>query len=130
HVGPREALADLLRLGVVRRAAAGKFDGAMPFGISGRVDEDRRRIVLQSHATTESPDRASLARVEEVLGEPGWEFYWDHSSLADPVSYRVFRSRSLDLPTPPGPTRLRVLDWLARYRPRHVGDAVAPTLES
>jgi hypothetical protein len=128
HVGPREALADLLRLGVVRRARAGKFDGAQPFGISGHVDEGRRRVVLQSHGPMASPDAASLSRVEEALGEPGWEFYWDHSGVGEPISYPVFRRRSLELPTSSGPTRLRVLDWLARYRPRHVADAVAPTL--
>jgi len=128
HVGPREALTDLLRLGVVRRARAGKFDGAQPFGITGQVDEERRRVVLQSHPAAVSTDPGSLRRVEEVLGEPGWEFYWDHSGVRERVSYPVFRHRSLELPTRTGPTPLRALDWLARYRPRHVADAVAPTL--
>src|SRR5262249_23999584 len=128
HVGPRDALSDLLRLGVVRRTRAGKFDGGRPFGISGQVDEERRRVVLRSHAGRTTDDADSLERVIEALSDPGWEFYWDHTGVAGPVSYPIFRRRSLELPASSGPIRLRVLDWLARYRPTHVAEAVAPTL--
>jgi hypothetical protein len=124
HVGPREALADILRLAVVRRAQAGKFGSAGAFSVTSSLDEEHRRVILESRTSPGDGNPDQLDRLGELLRQPGWEFYWDHSRVGRAVSYPVLRGRSLELPLPPGPTRLRALDWLARYRPDHVAAAL------
>ncbi|MDQ2984958.1 MAG: hypothetical protein M3R70_13710 [Actinomycetota bacterium] len=126
HVSPRQALSDLLALGVLRRTKAGKFNGAPPFEVSAEVDTERQRLVIRSHASAPLGEEGlSPARLADLLEERGWEFLWDHSDVGTPVAYPVVRSHSVELPQGRGPTALPVLNWLARYRPRDVAAALA-----
>ena len=123
HVSPRGALADLFCLGAMRRAArTGEYRAR------AELDEERRQLVLRSYAPEEAPTNGAPTPDElaALFHEPGWEFLWDHSRIATSTSVPLIGSRRLELPLPAGPHRLPSLDWIARTRPRHVADALAP----
>jgi hypothetical protein len=131
HVAPRRALADFMALAAIHRAKAGKFDGLPPFDVSVDVDADRRRFVLRSHADDrldggEPPTVEELASLLERGG--GWEFFVDHSEVGPSLTYPLIRSKAVEVPLRAGPSSLSALNWLARYRPRHVAAALSPVL--
>jgi hypothetical protein len=132
HVSPRRALADLLCVGTVRRAQAGKASGRVSFTVTAEVDEGERRLLLRSHrqgADALRPAESSPEGLEMVLREAAWQFFWDHSSVGTDVTYPLMRSRTLRLTLPAGPHPLPLLDWLARQEPHHVAAALAPVLD-
>jgi hypothetical protein len=129
HVAPRKALWDLMALGALHRAAAGRFDGLSPFEVSVEVDQDRRRFVIRSHSKSNSDGRKlAVEELAELFEQPGWEFYVDHSEVGPSLAYPLVGSKSVDIPLRAGPSSLPVLSWLARYRPRHVAAALSPVL--
>jgi hypothetical protein len=130
HVSPREALTNLLCLGALRRAKAGRFTGSKPYEIAVLLDTETRKLVLQSRepASAGADGGPSPDQLEELLLEPGWEFAWDHSRVGDEIAYPLTRSRSVRLSLSTGPSPLPVLNWLARYRPQHVASALGPVL--
>jgi hypothetical protein len=132
HVSPRQALADLLCLGAVRRAHRRKFDGAQPFKVLAELDEKERRLLLRSvpHGAA-ADDRGgcpSAERLEDLLNAAAVDFVWDHSRVGRSVSFPLAGSRSLRFELPAGPHPLPLLNWLARQRPSHVTAALAPIL--
>jgi hypothetical protein len=130
HVAPRKALWDLMALGALQRAAAGRFDGVSPFGVSVDVDRERQRFVIRSHAESGSkgPEAPTVDELTALLEQHGWEFYVDHSEIGPTLAYPLIRSRSVEVKLRAGPSSLPVLSWLARYRPRHVAGALSPVL--
>jgi hypothetical protein len=129
HVGPRKALWDLMALGALQRAAAGRFDGASPFDVSVDVDRERQRFVIRSHVESSSgPEAPTVDELAALLEQRGWEFYVDHSEVGPTLAYPLIRSRSVEVQLRAGPSSLPVLSWLARYRPRHVAGALSPVL--
>jgi hypothetical protein len=131
YVSPREALADLLLIGSLRRAQAGKLDGAEPFRVATELDEGRRRLVLRSHRVGDgSADgvTATPEKLAELLQSSAWDFMLDHSSVGDQIACRLAGSRTLQLPVPAGPRPLKTLNWLARYRPGDVAAALEPII--
>ena len=123
HVSPRGALADLFCLSAMRRAArTGEYRAR------AELDEERRQLVLRSYAPDEAPENGAPTPDElaELFHQPGWEVLWDHSRIATRTSVPLIGSRRLELVLPAGPHRLPSLDWIARTRPRHVADALAP----
>jgi hypothetical protein len=127
HVAPRKALWDLMALGALQRAAAGRFDGPSPFEVSVEIDQARRRFVIRSHSKRNS-DGATLPvdELAALLEQPGWEFFVDHSEVGPSLAYPLVGSRSVEIPLRAGPSSLPVLSWLARSRPRHVAAALSP----
>ena len=119
HVGPRQALGELLALGALRRAKG---------GFAVEVDEQRRRLVISSQPGAETD--LSRERLRELLREPGWEFLVDHSAVGRSISYPIAGKRALELPLRAGPSPLPVLNWLARYAPGDVAAALAPFLDA
>ena len=130
HVSPREALADLMTLGAVRRAKAGKFDGAPEFGVSAEIDTDQRRLVIRSHAgaPAEANNVPTAKQLAALLEQRGWEFFVDHSEVSSSLAYPLIGSRSVEVPLRAGPSALPVLNWLARSRPLDVAAALSPLL--
>jgi len=130
HVAPRKALWDLMALGALQRAAAGRFDGSAPFEVSVDVDRDRQRFVIRSHAesASDAPDVPTVDELAALLEQHGWEFYVDHSEIGPSLAYPLIRSQSVEVQLRAGPSSLPVLSWLARYRPRHVAGALSPVL--
>jgi hypothetical protein len=131
HVGPRQALGELLTLGALRRATVGKFDGGPPFAVSVHMDEARQRVVLTSHphGNEAAAEPLSRERLRELLRGQGWEFLLDHSAIGRAVSYPVARGHAVSVPLRAGPSALSVLNWLARYEPSDVTAALASFVE-
>jgi hypothetical protein len=130
HVAPRRALADFMALGAIHRAKAGKFDGLPPFDVSVDVDVERQRFVLRSHSD-DAVDGQATPTVDEIVSlmeAEAWEFFVDHSEIGPSLAYPLIRESSIELSLKAGPSSLAALNWLARYRPRHVADALAPVL--
>jgi hypothetical protein len=132
HVSPRQALADILCIGVVRRAQRWKLDGGQRFSVLAELDESERRLVLRSLPSTQQPEngdgRLSTRRLHELLREAALDFAWDHSRVGRSVAFPLAGSRSLRFALPAGPQPLPLLSWLARQRPSHVTAALAPVL--
>jgi hypothetical protein len=128
HVSPRQALGDLLRLGALRRAKAGRFDATPPYDVSVRVDEAQRRVVLRSSVSESGQSGPPPELLAALLREQGWEFVWDHSAVGGDLSYPLARSHVLRLEVPPEGASLPTLNWLARYRPDDVVAALEPVL--
>jgi hypothetical protein len=128
YVSPREALTDLLCLGVMRRAQAGRAVAGTSFRISAEIDAARRRIVLTSGLSGEDQDSGafSQARLEELLRGGVWDFSWDHSAVATEAAYPLAGARTVKLPLRGGKRLLPLFNWLAREQPAHVARAVAP----
>ena len=131
HVAPRKALAEFMALGAIHRAKAGRFNGLPPFDVSVDVDADRQRFVIRSHAE-DRPDGQEPPTVDELASllerGGGWEFFVDHSEVGSSLAYPVIRSKAIEVPLKAGPSSLSTLNWLARYRPRHVAAALSPVL--
>ena len=132
YVSPREALADLLLLGSYRRAQEGKHDGNEPFRVSTELDAERRRLVLRSRLLDDPQAVNGAAATPEQLARllrgSAWDFLLDHSAVGDEIDCRLAGSRSLRVPVPAGPRPLKTLNWLARYRPDDVAEALGPIL--
>jgi hypothetical protein len=127
HVSPREALADLLCLGAMRRAQTGQPVAGASFRVVAELDHGRRRIVFESRLPGESDGWKTLGRtqIEELLVGGAWDFSWDHSEVAGEAAYPTAGGRSVELPLRSGKRSLALLNWLAREQPGHVARAVA-----
>jgi hypothetical protein len=129
YVSPRQALADLLCLGVMRRAQKGKAAAGSPFAINVELEQEQRRIVLRSQPPGGNvPSGLTPERLRGVLKDGVWEFVWDHSAIGPTATFRITSSRSVELPLRGGNRTLTLLNWLAGERPRHVASAIAPLL--
>jgi hypothetical protein len=132
YVSPREALADLLVVGALRRAREGRLDGDDPFRVATEVDVDRRRLVVRTspsdRGTGADGAAASPPQLRDLLRASAWDFVLDHSDVGTAIDVPVAGSRSLRLSLPGGPKPLRTLNWLARYRPDDVAAVLAPLL--
>lgn len=128
YVSPREALTDLLCLGLMRRAQAGRAVAGTTFRISAALETRRRRIVLTSRFPTEDKESEafSRARLEQLLRGGVWDFSWDHSAVATEAAYPLAGARTVELSLRGGKRALPLLNWLAREQPGHVARAVAP----
>jgi hypothetical protein len=126
HVSPRQALADLLCLGALRRGD----DGARRFSVRAELDEAGRRMILRSHAPGETDGRVAVSAgdLQELLRRTAVDFLWDHSRIGRSVVFPLAGSGSLELPLPAGPHPLPALNWLGRKRPAKVAAALAPVL--
>ena len=129
YVSPRQALENLLCLGVMRRATAGRFDNAEPFSVDATFDETRRRVLFRSRPADEHHKNGRMARgeLDRLMRETTLDFAWDHSAIARSVDVPIATS-SLTIPLPAGPHPLPVLNWLARREPAQVSEALAPLL--
>jgi hypothetical protein len=128
HVSPREALRDLLSVGLMRRAQSGRtFDGTS-FRVGAKLDTGQRRIVLTSRLPGEDQESEAFprARLEELLRGGVWDFSWDHSAVGMSAAYPLAGARTVELPLRGGKRPLPLLNWLAREQPGHVAKAVAP----
>jgi hypothetical protein len=128
HVSPREALADLLCLGAMRRAQSGRPVAGATFRVGAELDPARRRIVLKSGLAGADDGSKTLGRkeIQELLLGGAWDFSWDHSDVATKIAYPIVGGRSVELPLRGGKRSLPLLNWLAREQPAHVARAVAP----
>jgi len=133
YVSPRGALADLLCLGMMRRAQRRQQKSGQPFKVTAELDVDRRQMLFRSHragaVVAEPSDSPQRDRLEALLRQSAWQFLWDHSSVGTSVSYPIAGAISFHLSFPAGPNPLPLLDWLARQQPSHVAAAVAPVLQ-
>jgi hypothetical protein len=124
YVSPREALADVLRVGLLRRAG----NGDEAFAVSVVLDEERRRVVLRSHRDARADGAVSRERLETFLRTGAVDFAWDHSAVADALAFPLLRGHELRYPLPAGPHPLNLLSWIARRRPDQVVAALTPLL--
>ena len=130
HISPRQALADLLCLGMLRKSRRRPDSDGRSFHIALDVDAANLRLTLRSVAGRNPPcdhpiDRASLTA---LLRDQAWEFIWDHSAVAQRARFTIVGSLSTPLPLEAGVRRLPTLNWLARDRPRDVAGAIAPLI--
>jgi hypothetical protein len=130
HVSPRQALADLLCLNLLRDARAGKFRDTVPFGVGAEIDEQRHRVVLRSTRDGAGDVQSSYDRLDALLRTAAVDFLWDHSEVARSVSFPMVGSWTLEFELPAGPHPLPAITWLARRRPGHVVAALAPIIGS
>jgi hypothetical protein len=123
HLGPRQALENLLLIGAARRGR----DARGPFSVGVAVDEGSRRILLRSDVDRTRPTRRPLTRteLEERLREAPYEFAWDHTRVASSVGVPLAAGRWLEIQLPAGPQPMPLLHWLARRRPARVARALA-----
>jgi hypothetical protein len=129
HVSPRQALADLLCLGTLRRARAGRFDGHLPYSVTASIDPERKRLLLRSAPPGGCNGSVSRHEVERLLRTSAVDVSWDHSAVGRSVEFRVPGASPWRLELPAGPHGLPVLNWLARSHPADVTAALAPLLD-
>jgi hypothetical protein len=130
HVSPRQALADLLCLKLLRDARAGTFRDTVPFGVAAEIDEQTHRVVLRSTRDGGGEPQPSSDCLEALLRTTAVDFLWDHSDVARTVSFPIVGSWTLEFELPAGPHPLPAITWLARRRPGHVLAALAPIVGS
>jgi hypothetical protein len=129
HVSPRTALENLLCLGVLRRATAGRFDVGSAFAVDMTLDAEGRRVVFRSRPPgSNGSERVGRAELEQLLRSAAVDFAWDHSAIARSVDVPIATSHALTIPLPAGAHPLPILNWLARRQPDRVADALAPLL--
>jgi hypothetical protein len=132
YVSPRQALENLMCLGVMRRATAGRFDSGEPFAVEATVDETRRRVLFRSrpsHGNGGADGAVGREDIERLMRDSTVDFAWDHSAVARSIDLPIAPTRKLTIALPAGPHPLPVLNWLGRRQPAQVADALAPLLE-
>lgn len=130
HVGPRDAIVDLLCVSRLRQVCTRRV-AENAFCVEVGLDRAGRQLTFRSVAPHDRPcdSPASHDVVAELLCQGAWDFTWDHSAVAVQAHYPILGRLRTPLYFTAGVRDLATLHWLAQERPRDIAGALAPVLD-